>query len=551
MFLTHRAASGAALARGLADVLAARRPTRSPRRSSRCRPRASSGGWLSGCRTCWARSAGDGVCANVAFPWPSTLVDEARAVGVDRARRGGRAVGAGRAVWPLLEVIDASSPAEPWCRSLAQHLGTDAEDKGRRLAVARRLAPAVRRVRAVPAGDAARLGRRPGRAGRRHPAGRRPAWQAELWRRLRDRLGTPSPAELLDDACARLRDEPTLSDLPDAALGLRRQPALARAAAGARRARRAPRRAPVAAPPLARAVGHRRGVPPRRAPHGRHRPQPADQPAAAPPVPRRPRAAAAHRPHRTGQPDRLTLRRHTPTPCSAGSSRTSPTTASRPPPPPLDDADRSVQVHACHGRTRQVEVLREVIVGLLADDPTLEPRDVLVMCPDVETFAPIIAATFALGAEDDAAHPAAELRVRLADRALRQTNAAARRAVPAARARHRPAHRQPGARPRRHARGAAAVRVRRRRARAAARLDRRAPASGGASTASTAPPGSSATSSRAAGTTGSTGCCSAPPWRARSTAGATSYRSTTSTAPTSTWPAGSPSWSTGSPPRSS
>ena len=82
-----------------------------------------------------------------------------------------------------------------------------------------------------------------------------------------------------------------------------------------------------------------------------------------------------------------------------------------------------MQVHACHGRTRQVEVLREVVVGLLADDPTLEPRDVLVMCPDVETFAPIIAATFAIGAEDDAAHPAARLRVRLADRALRQTNA--------------------------------------------------------------------------------------------------------------------------------
>jgi exodeoxyribonuclease V gamma subunit len=92
-------------------------------------------------------------------------------------------------------------------------------------------------------------------------------------------------------------------------------------------------------------------------------------------------------------------------------------------PPPLADTDRSVQVHACHGRTRQVEVLREVIVGLLADDPSLEPRDVLVMCPDVETFAPIVAATFAIGAEDEAAHPAARLRVRLADRALRQTNA--------------------------------------------------------------------------------------------------------------------------------
>jgi exodeoxyribonuclease V gamma subunit len=91
-------------------------------------------------------------------------------------------------------------------------------------------------------------------------------------------------------------------------------------------------------------------------------------------------------------------------------------------PPPLDPADRSVQVHSCHGRTRQVEVLREVVLRLLADDPTLEPRDVLVMCPDVETFAPLIAAAFALGAEDAAAHPAARLRVRLADRALRQTN---------------------------------------------------------------------------------------------------------------------------------
>ena len=43
----------------------------------------------------------------------------------------------------------------------------------------------------------------------------------------------------------------------------------------------------------------------------------------------------------------------------------------------LEAADRSVQVHACHGRTRQVEVLREVVVGLLADDRTLEPRDVI------------------------------------------------------------------------------------------------------------------------------------------------------------------------------
>lgn len=93
--------------------------------------------------------------------------------------------------------------------------------------------------------------------------------------------------------------------------------------------------------------------------------------------------------------------------------------------------DRSVQVHSCHGPARQIEVLREVLLGLLADDPTLEPRDILVMCPDIETYAPLITAGFGLGdvvprtrgaQSRIGAHPAHKLRVRLADRALVQTN---------------------------------------------------------------------------------------------------------------------------------
>jgi exodeoxyribonuclease V gamma subunit len=89
----------------------------------------------------------------------------------------------------------------------------------------------------------------------------------------------------------------------------------------------------------------------------------------------------------------------------------------------LDPADRSVQVHACHGATRQVEVLREVLVGLMEDDPTLEPRDILVMCPDVEAYAPLFSATFGLGeAAGPDAHPGHRLRVRLADRGLSSTN---------------------------------------------------------------------------------------------------------------------------------
>lgn len=86
----------------------------------------------------------------------------------------------------------------------------------------------------------------------------------------------------------------------------------------------------------------------------------------------------------------------------------------------LAEGDRTLQVHACHGPARQVDVLREVLVGMLQDDPTLEPRDILVMCPDIETYAPLISAGFGLATTDG--HPAHQLRVKLADRALTSTN---------------------------------------------------------------------------------------------------------------------------------
>jgi exodeoxyribonuclease V gamma subunit len=88
----------------------------------------------------------------------------------------------------------------------------------------------------------------------------------------------------------------------------------------------------------------------------------------------------------------------------------------------LDDrgavADRSVQVHACHGPSRQVEVLRDVLLGLLADHPSLEPRDVLVMTPDVETFAPLVQAAFGPGDQVPA------LPVRVADRSVGRSDPA-------------------------------------------------------------------------------------------------------------------------------
>ena len=53
------------------------------------------------------------------------------------------------------------------------------------------------------------------------------AWQAELWRRLRARIGVPDLAERTGRACERIADDPSLLDLPArlALFGLTRVPA--------------------------------------------------------------------------------------------------------------------------------------------------------------------------------------------------------------------------------------------------------------------------------------------------------------------------------------
>ncbi len=86
---------------------------------------------------------------------------------------------------------------------------------------------------------------------------------------------------------------------------------------------------------------------------------------------------------------------------------------------PIADDDRSLQIHACHGPARQVEALRDALLHAMTDDPTIQPRDIVVMCPDVETYAPLVEAVF--GSPDgDSELP--DLRVRVADRAPRSMN---------------------------------------------------------------------------------------------------------------------------------
>ena len=70
----------------------------------------------------------------------------------------------------------------------------------------------------------------------------------------------------------------------------------------------------------------------------------------------------------------------------------------------LAGADRSFQVHACHGPLREVQVLHDQLLDLLSADPTLHPRDIIVMTPDVAGFAPSIEAVFG-GADGPTAIP--------------------------------------------------------------------------------------------------------------------------------------------------
>lgn len=57
-------------------------------------------------------------------------------------------------------------------------------------------------------------------------------------------------------------------------------------------------------------------------------------------------------------------------------------------------ADQSIQVHACHSPMRETEVLYDQLINLLENDPALTPRDILVMTPDISTYAPYIHAVF-------------------------------------------------------------------------------------------------------------------------------------------------------------
>ncbi|MEI5673160.1 MULTISPECIES: exodeoxyribonuclease V subunit gamma [unclassified Nocardioides] len=359
---------------------------------------------------------GDGVCAGVRFLTPRSLVS------LLLGRERDDPWDPERLVWPLLATIDAGLD-DPVFATVAAHLGHGLEGpdgdlrRTRRYSVALRLAGlfasyAVQRPALVTAW-------REGTGEAELPADLR--WQPELWRRLIEQVGEPAPDVRQADTVRRLRAGAADLPLPG------------------RLTLFGHTRIPVTEVELLAALGEHRDV-------HLFLPQPSpvlwdDLAGLGGAVPRDEDDSA----ERVGHPllaslgrDARELRRTLDGVGAALVPAPEPATdtllgrlqadlrANHAPTPAEraarvhDAADRSLQVHACHGAARQVDVLREVLVGMLQDDPTLEPRDILVMCPDIETYAPLISAGFGLATHEG--HPAHELRVKLADRALTSTN---------------------------------------------------------------------------------------------------------------------------------
>jgi exodeoxyribonuclease V gamma subunit len=368
--------------------------------------------------TLGAGKGGDGVAANIEFPGPVKLVGDvlATVAGLDAGTDpwvGTRLVGS------VLSVLDEGS-GQPWCAIIDHHLGANQPSgsyrRGRRFSTASQIArlfTAYADNRPSMLVDWAQ-GRDTDSAG--NDLAHDVRWQPMLWRRLREHLGTPSPAERLADSCERLAADPTLVGLPPrlSVFGLTRLPytqlAVLRALAQGRdvhvwlthpspalwsevggeapaRQRRDDNTALLVTNPLLASLGRDVRELQQRLPSG---------------------YVDIH--HRlVGAPRRSVLA----TIQNDVRNNAAPAQAS---PPKRDD---SLHIYACHGQARQVEVLRESLLHLFNNDATLHPRDVIIMCPDVDTLAPLLAAAFSAV---DAPHPGHQLRIRLADRSPARLN---------------------------------------------------------------------------------------------------------------------------------
>ena len=394
-----------------------------------------------------APGAGDGIAANIVRAYPGDL--RSAVLAIDRPADRADPWRIERMVWPVLEaIVESDGGALPTGLTVleSQREGASLYAKGRRIAdLFDRYH--LYRPHMVRQWARDRLVDGTGRALDDHAV-----WQARLWRRVRELIDEPSPPERLPSLLRRLHAGDELLDLPPRLVlfGFTLLPAgafldVARAVAASRevhvfmlepthldpeqlraanplpgdgsvRVRQSDATASLAHHPLLRSWGRL---------HRETALQLADVQAEGVPVNRLGGGGAAPAPPST----LLGRLQHD-------------IWANRPPEATLadDPTDDSVQFHACFGATRQVEVLRDALLHLLARPGSgLTEDDIVVLCPSLDRFAPLIEAAFGRSApasttpRPDATsvsatgssigrHGAPALRYRLADRSIRTTN---------------------------------------------------------------------------------------------------------------------------------
>jgi len=85
----------------------------------------------------------------------------------------------------------------------------------------------------------------------------------------------------------------------------------------------------------------------------------------------------------------------------------------------LGFGDHSVQIHRAHNLARQVDVLHDALLHAFRDIPDLHPHEILVLCADIETAAPLLQARFdqpVVGADERSV----QIPLVVADRSLRE-----------------------------------------------------------------------------------------------------------------------------------
>lgn len=96
---------------------------------------------------------------------------------------------------------------------------------------------------------------------------------------------------------------------------------------------------------------------------------------------------------------------------------------------PIGKMDFSLQIHRTHELTRQVEILHDALLHAFDELPNLEPHEIVILCADIATSAPMIQSIFGREVQivdKDGMLRTVTIPIVVADRGLRQVSEGAR-----------------------------------------------------------------------------------------------------------------------------